>query len=124
VRKAAAGLIVAAVLILLAPAGPARADDDGVRLQVEVTAEETGKPIVYAAVYVKFKEKRLLWKDKKREWQVKTNLQGKAVFPAMPEGQALVQVIAKGWKTYGRFLELKGPKHVLEIKLEKPKRWY
>jgi hypothetical protein len=42
----------------------------------------------------------------------------------MPEGAALVQVIAKGWKTYGRFLELKGPKHVLEIKLEKPKRWY
>jgi hypothetical protein len=57
VRKAAAGVIVAAVLILLAPAGPVRADDDGVRLQVEVTAEETGKPIAYAAVYVKFKER-------------------------------------------------------------------
>jgi len=119
-----AGLTVVAVLVLLAPAGPVMADEDGVRLHVEVTAEGTDEPIAFAAVYVKFKEKRTLWKDKKREWQVKTNLEGKAVFPELPEGSALVQVIAKGWKTYGQFHDLKGPKHVLEIKLEKPKRWY
>jgi hypothetical protein len=116
--------MIATVMLLSSVAAPLAADEDGVRLQVEVTAESTGKPIVFATIYVKFKEKRLLWKDKKREWQVKTNLEGKAVFPEMPEGGALVQVIAKGWKTYGRFHELKGPKHVLEIKLEKPKRWY
>ena len=116
--------MLATVALLCSLAAPLAAGEDGVRLQVVVTAENTGKPIVYATIYVKFKEKRLLWKDKKRAWQVKTNHQGKASFPEMPEGKALVQVIAKGWKTYGRFHELKGPKHVLEIKLEKPKRWY
>lgn len=123
-KRSVAGLVLAAVLLVLVPAGPVVADEDGVRLHVEVTGEGTDKPIAFAAVYVKFKEKRTFWKDKKREWQVKTNMEGKAVFPELPEGNALVQVIAKGWKTYGQFHELKGPKHVLEIKLEKPKRWY
>ncbi|MFQ5662470.1 MAG: carboxypeptidase-like regulatory domain-containing protein [Terriglobia bacterium] len=117
-------LVVAGLLVSLNPPPAPAGDDDRVRLQVEITAEETGEPIQNAAVYVKFKHKRLLWRDKKMEWSSKTNGEGKAVFPLLPGGRALIQVVAKGWKTYGRYHTLRGPKHRLEIKLKRPKKWY
>lgn len=102
----------------------AAGNDARVRLQIEVVGEKTGKPIQNAAVYVKFKEARTLWRDKKREWSVKTNREGKAVVPLLPEGRVLIQVVAKGWKTYGRYYTLRGPKQTIEVKLKLPKKWY
>lgn len=101
-------------------------DENGlVRLEVHLTAEETGKPISRASVYVKFTEDRLLRRDKKRQWSVKTNEKGKAIFPVpLPEGRVLVQVVAEGWKTYGRYHRLKGPKYIIEVKLKEPRKWY
>lgn len=99
-------------------------EDDQVRLEVSLTAAETGAPIPNATVYVKFKEERLLRRDKKREWSLKTNPDGKAVFPPLPAGQVLVMVVAPGWKTYGSYHSLQGPKKLLEIKLNPPKKWY
>ncbi|MFQ5776442.1 MAG: carboxypeptidase-like regulatory domain-containing protein [Terriglobia bacterium] len=96
----------------------------GVRLEVVITAADTGEPIENASVYAKFKRQRLLRKDKKVEWAAKADPDGKAVFPVLPEGRVLLQVVAKGWKTYGRYHTLKGPKCVIEIKLKRPKRWY
>jgi len=113
-----------AVLLLTLPALPGAAEDDSTRLEIEVTAQEGGEPIANAIIYLKFKEKRTLWKDKKREWTVKSNPDGKAVVPVIPVGRVLVQVVCKGWKTYGDFHELEGPKHSLEIKLERPRKWY
>lgn len=103
-----------------APAG----GEDRARLEVEVTAKESGEPIENATVYVKFKEERFLRRDKRLEWSLKTNREGKAVFPAVPEGRVLVQVVADEWKTYGKFYTIQGPKHVLEIRLSPPKKWY
>ncbi len=113
-----------AILLLTLTVLPGTAEDDKTRLEIEVTAEESGEPIANAIIYIKFKEKRTLWRDKKREWSVKTNPDGKAVVPIAPTGHVLVQVFAKGWKTYGEFHELEGPKHSLEIKLKPPKKWY
>lgn len=121
------GLVLTVAVGLLAawtPLTGVGADHEEVRLRVEVAAEETGKPIANATVYVKFKEERFLRSDKKHEWSVKTNAHGEATFPPLPEGRVLVQVVAKGWKTYGRYHTLEGPKHVLELKLKKPKKWY
>ncbi|NIP74292.1 MAG: hypothetical protein GWO16_15360, partial [Gammaproteobacteria bacterium] len=65
----------------------------------------------------KFKEERFLWRDKKHQWSVKTDQKGKVIVPVpLPEGRVLVQVVAKGWKTYGRYHELEGPKHVIKVK--------
>jgi len=117
-------LAALAALLLTLSALPGTAEDDKTHLEIEVTAEGSGEPIENAIIYIKFKEKRTLWKDKKREWTVKTNPDGKAVVPIAPTGRVLVQVIAKGWKTYGEFHELEGPKHTLKIKLQPPKKWY
>lgn len=115
--------IVVGVMGLVGPRARAESGE-GVRVEVVLTSEESGEPISGASVYLKFKQKRLFRRDKKTEWSVKTNKNGRAIFPAVPEGNALVQIVAKGWKTYGKYHDLEGPKHVLEIKLKTPKKWY
>ena len=119
-------LALAFAVWLLSAAALAAADDQDklVRLEVQVTSEKTGQPINNATVYIKFKRKRLLRRDKRHEWTVKTNREGRVVLPVLPAGEVLVQIVMPGWKTYGRFHTLRGPKQVLEIKLKKPKKWY
>ena len=118
-------LLLAALLVAAAGAGlSAGAQDEEVRLEVTITAEESGDPVTNATVYLKYEEKRFLRKDKKFEFTSKTNDDGKAVFPLVPEGRVLVQIVAKGWKTYGKYYELEGPKQTLEVKLQPARRWY
>jgi hypothetical protein len=124
-RGARAAARILAVLLVLLGLGPvAVAEEEEVRLEVILTAEETGNPITNASVYLKYQEKRFLRKDKKVEFSSKTDQEGKAVFPPVPEGRVLVQIVAKGWKTYGKYHELEGPKQTLELKLQPVKRWY
>ena len=118
-------LLLAALLVAAAGAGlSAGPQDEEVRLEVAITAEESGDPVTNATVYLKYEEKRFLRKDKKIEFTSKTNDDGKAVFPLVPEGRVLVQIVAKGWKTYGKYYELEGPKQTLEVKLQPARRWY
>jgi hypothetical protein len=133
--KAGGVFSFAAALILL---GPAWAQDTaqtapkpkpqtpviGNRLTIEVTGGEKNVPVENASVYVKFVEERKLKKNKKYELNVKTNREGVAHVPDAPEGKVLVQVIAEGWKTYGRIYELAEPQQTIQIHLEKPQRWY
>lgn len=112
-------------------AGAARGaavDAELVALDVKVTAATEEKVIGNASVYVSFKEGRWLLKDKKRAWHAKTNGQGLARFPGIPPGKVLIQVVAEGWKTFGKYYDLgKEPeqkREVVEIKLERPRRWY
>ncbi len=115
---------VVALLALLVAAGPVGAGEEELRLEVVVTAEETGKPIPGASVYVKYTEERFLRKDKKEELTGKTNEEGRAVVPGVRAGKVLVQVVVKGWKTFGQQYEVAGPKQTVEIKLKPAKRWY
>jgi hypothetical protein len=124
-RKAVIVGLAGALLVALAFGWlPATAEESEVRLEIHVTAEESGEPIEGAAIYVNFKEERFLRRDKSVGWRVKTDKDGKAVLPPLPEGTVRVQIVAKGWKTYGEYHTLEGPKQVLEIKLKPPKRWY
>jgi hypothetical protein len=124
-RETRAAAVALAVLLALLGLGPVAGAEEGeVRLEVILTAEETGNPITNASVYLKYQEKRFLRKDKKIEFSSKTDQEGKAVFPPVPEGRVLVQIYAKGWKTFGKYYEIEGPKQTLEVKLQPVKRWY
>lgn len=116
-------LAVAAVLVLVA-AGRLAAEEDRVRLEITVTAAASDEPVKNASVYVRYKKGRFLRKDKEISLSVKTNPDGKAVVPEVPQGRVMVQVVAQGWKTYGEFHEVESPKQSIEIKLERPKKWY
>ena len=93
------------------------------RLTIEVTGGETNKPVENASVYVKTVEQHLL-KDKKFEVNVKTNQHGIAHVPDAPVGRVLIQIVADGWKTYGRWHDITDPKQVIKIHLDPPPRWY
>ena len=101
---------------------PARAET-GNRLKIEVSGGENNKAVENASVYVKYVESGLL-KDKKVELNVKTNRDGVAHVPDAPLGRALIQVVAEGWKTYGRWYEVTEPQQNIKVHLERPPKWY
>ncbi len=94
------------------------------RLTIEVTGGEKAVPVENASVYVKYIEEHAIKKDKKVELNVKTNREGLAHVPEAPLGRALVQIIAEGWKTYGRWYDITDPHQVIKIRLERPPNWY
>jgi len=94
------------------------------RLRIEVTAGEKGQPVENASVYVKFVQERSLAKNKKFEMNVKTNHEGFAKVPEIPRGKLLIQVVAEGWKPFGRWYEVQEEEQTIKIRLEKPPRWY
>ncbi len=94
------------------------------RLRIEVTAGEKNQPVENASVYVKYLQERALAKDKKIEMNLKTNRDGVAKVPETPRGRVLVQVIAEGWKPFGRWYDLEEDEQTIKIRLEKPPRWY
>lgn len=94
------------------------------RIRIEVVGGDADTPVENASVYLKYVEERKLRKDKKIQLNVKTNREGVAHIPDAPLGKVLVQVIAEGWKTYGKWVEITEPRQIIKIKLEKPPRWY
>jgi len=94
------------------------------RLRIEVVGGDADTPVENASVYLKYVEERKLRKDKKIELNVKTNREGVAHIPDAPLGKVLIQVIAEGWKTYGKWIEITEARQIIKVKLEKPPRWY
>ena len=94
------------------------------RLTIEVTGGEKNVSVENASVYLKFSEGRVLRKDRKYELNVKTNRDGTAHIPDPPLGRVLIQIVADGWKTYGKYYELTDPGAVIKIHLDRPPKWY
>jgi hypothetical protein len=94
------------------------------RLRIEVIGGEKELPVENASVYLKYVEERKIFKDKKYELNVKTNREGVAHIPDAPTGKVLIQIVAEGWKLYGKWYEITDPKQIIKIKLEKPPKWY
>jgi len=105
------------------PKAPTQSDEPS-RLTIEVTGGENSVPVENASVYVKYVEEHAIKKDKKVELNVKTNRAGVAHVAEAPLGRALVQIIAEGWKTYGRWYDITDPHQVIKVRLERPPKWY
>lgn len=98
-------------------------DGTTTKLRIHVTAAD--KPIGNASVYVRFPVAGgLLHKDKLAEMNLKTNEDGSVKVPDIPRGKILIQVVAKGWKTYGKWYDIDTDAMTVEIKLEPPAHWY
>ncbi len=128
-------LVLLAALALFLPAGSfcqsnsqakgkSEKQNGGTRLRIEVTAGENNHPVESASVYVKFSQERALRKKKLVEMNLKTSRDGAVKVPEIPRGKVLVQVIAEGWKTFGRWYDLEAGEQTIKIHLEKPPRWY
>jgi hypothetical protein len=103
------------------------ADRPMTTLAIEVKSVETGKPVDRASVIVRFVEGRDKIKFGKKirtTWETKTNEVGKAKIPPIPQGKILIQVIAKGFQTFGQTFDVDEEQKTLEIKLNPPQAQY
>lgn len=95
-----------------------------VKLKIVVTGNN-GKPVQNASVYVRYKlPDGLFHKDKMAELDLKTASDGSVKVPAVPQGKVLIQVIAPGWHTYGKWYEFDKDEDSVEIKLDPPTHWF
>jgi hypothetical protein len=103
--------------------GPTRPDPQS-RITIEVTGGEKETPVENASVYFKYVEEHKIKKNKTMELNVKTNRDGVAHVPDAPLGRVLIQVLAEGWKSYGRWFDITDPRQTFKIHLERPPKWY
>lgn len=95
---------------LLQPAGAA---DQKTRLVVQVLTDETKKPIASAHVVVRVK-------NQKDALEAQTNKRGELIFEDLPRGPVKIQVIARGYQTFGNNFELTQPEQTVSIQLKPP----
>ncbi|HKS80727.1 MAG TPA: hypothetical protein VJR23_04420 [Candidatus Acidoferrales bacterium] len=102
-----------------------KSDDSGVVKLKIVVVGANEKPVQNASVYVRFDESGgFLHKDKLAEMNFKTNEDGSVKTPEVPQGKILIQVIAKGWHTFGKWYDVEKNEETIQIKLEPPPHWY
>lgn len=96
-------------------------------IRVEVK-DQRGKPVERAAVILDFlASHRQVFKLGRREpkhWEVRTNLEGVAHFPPIPRGKIRVQVIAKGFQTFGDDIDIDDEQKTIAVKMEPPQKQY
>ena len=86
-----------------------------------------GKPVEGASVIVKFVKGHSITKLGKKirtEWELRTNQDGLAKIPPIPQGTILVQIIAKGYQTFGQNFDVDEEQKTLEIALNPPQPQY
>jgi Carboxypeptidase regulatory-like domain len=113
---------VSALLLLAAAAHAA----DMTRLNI-VVKSQSGKPIDRASVVIRFIEGRSivkLGKSIRTTYEMRTNQEGEVKMPEIPQGKIRIQVIAKGYQTYGEIHEVNEPEKTLELKLNPPQQQY
>jgi len=103
-----------------------RADTPMTKLEIQVTTM-SGKPIDRAGVVVRFVEGRSvvkLGKKVRTTYEMRTSQEGIAKVPAIPQGKILIQVIAKGYQTFGHTFDVDEAEKTIEIKLNPPQTQY
>ena len=112
---------------MLAVAGDKKKDqkdtmDSSATLNFTVTKDTNGKPIKYAAVILHPVNSD--GKQGKGGLQLKTSEEGKATVPGIPYGKVRIQVIAKGFQTFGQDIDVAQPEQEIAIKLKPPAEQY
>jgi hypothetical protein len=117
---------VLAALALLSPPSLSAAGDDMTNLRIEVKTLG-GKPVERASVIVRFVEGRSIIRFGKKirtNWELRTSTEGVAKIPAIPKGKVLIQVIAKGYQTFGKEYQIEEAQQTLVINLNPPQPQY
>ncbi|MEZ5399495.1 MAG: carboxypeptidase-like regulatory domain-containing protein [Bryobacteraceae bacterium] len=113
-------------LAVLAGALPLMADAPMTRLQIEVK-NQRGKPIERASVVVKFiagRSAAKFGKKIKTSWELRTNQDGLVKIPPIPQGDILIQVIAKGYQTHGKTYTVEEEEKTVSVELNPPQPQY
>jgi hypothetical protein len=118
-------LIVSAVLLAsLAPSALAEAPMTKINI---VLKDQAGKPVDHASVVVRFVQGHSvvkLGKAIRTTFELRSNQEGEARIPSIPQGKILVQVIAKGYQTFGQTFDITEEEKTLDITLNPPQQQY
>ena len=106
------------------PKGQTQRSLPSTRVTIEVTGGDKDRPIENASVYLKYVEEHKITKNKQFELNVKTNREGIAHIPDAPLGRVEIQIVAEGWKTFGRWYDITTSKEPIKIHLDRPPKWY
>jgi hypothetical protein len=97
-------------------------DKAAANLHLVVVKADNGKPVRNAAVVL-----HPVNKDGKQSHgglELKTDPDGKASYAGVPYGKLRVQVLMRGFQTYGEDFEINQPTQEITIKLQRPKQQY
>jgi hypothetical protein len=106
------------------PKGQTQRSLPSTRVTIAVTGGDKDIPVENASVYLKYVEEHKITKNKQFELNVKTNREGIAHVPDAPLGRVEIQIVAEGWKTFGRWYDISGSKEPIKIHLDRPPKWY
>ena len=94
-----------------------------------VVKTQGGRPIDRAEVIVRWhaneKHPRAgFGKAVRTTFEMRSNQEGEADVPSIPQGSILVQVNAKGYQTFGKVFQVEDEEKTLEITLNPPQQQY
>ena len=92
-----------------------------------VVKTQSGKPIDRAAVVVRFVEGHSvvkLGKAIRTTFEMRTNQEGEVKIPSIPQGKIRIQVIAKGYQTFGQIFDITDDEKTVDIALNPPQQQY
>jgi len=91
-----------------------------------VVKTESGRPIDHAEVVVRFVRGHSVFKLKslRTTYEVRTNQDGEAKVPEIPQGEIRIQVNAKGYQTFGQIFDVTEEEKTIDITLNPPQQQY
>jgi len=113
------------ILALMLPVCFSASAADQTKLKIVVTTK-SGRPIDRADVIVRFGGRSVvkLGKMVRTTWEMRSSQEGVAEIPDMPKGKVRIQVIAKGYQTFGDTFDVDEDERTIEIKLNPPQEQY
>jgi hypothetical protein len=57
-------------------------------------------------------------------WEMRTNQEGEANVPELPQGEILIQINAKGYQTFGKTFDVEEAAKTIDIVLNPPQQQY
>jgi hypothetical protein len=99
-----------------------KSEDQYAELSFSVVKADNGKPVRNASIVLHPVDKK--GKQESGGLQLKTDSEGRTSFNSVPYGKLRIQVIARGFQTYGEDFDINQPKHDIVVKLNRPKEQY
>jgi hypothetical protein len=123
-KRTARGLMGLVLLLGVGVLGRGMAQDDEPTswLKFLVLRDNNGKPVKNAAVIMHPVNSK--GKQAKGGMELKTDTEGRTNFDGIPYGMLRVQVLAKGFQTFGEDYDVNKPEMEITIKLKRPQGQY
>jgi len=104
------------------------ADDPTVKLRI-VVKTGAGHPVDRAEVVVRWHAdpkhpQERYGRAVNTTWELRTNQEGEANVPEIPQGEILIQINAKGYQTFGKTFDVEETQKTIEIALNPPQQQY